>query len=66
MSLILVAASLSRLFFQLSGVDVVGDDRTLCRKTASFSAGECCNDDKAFAGHPSKVDLVMALAGPPQ
>ena len=56
-----IAASLSRSFFQLSGVNVIGDDRTVCGKTASFSAGECCNDDRAFAGLPRKVDLVMAL-----
>ena len=56
-----VASSLSTSFFRLSRVNVIGDDRILRGRTASFTAGECCNDDKAFAGHPSKVDLVIAL-----
>ena len=25
------------------------------------SFGECCTDEKAFAGHPSKMDLVIAM-----
>ena len=26
-----------------------------------FPPGQCCTDEKAFDGHPAKIDLVIAL-----
>ena len=40
---------------------MVGDERVLYGNTKSFKSGECCTDETAFAGHPSKIDLVIAL-----
>ena len=55
-----VAVTLDKTFRTLSG-DVVGDQSVLFGNKASFSRGECCTDSKAFAGHPKKIDLVIAL-----
>ena len=55
-----VAVNLDNTLKTLSG-DVVGDQGVLFGNSNSFSQGECCTDKKAFAGHPKKIDLVLAL-----
>jgi len=57
----IASVTLQSAFAELSGVEVVGEESVILGRTTNFIAGECCNDEKAFAGHPNKVDLVVAL-----
>ena len=52
--------SLDNTIKTLSG-NVVGDQKVLFGLSNSFSGGKCCTDKIAFAGHPQKIDLVVAL-----
>ena len=40
---------------------MIGDKSVLFGKLFHFHHGQCCNSRTAFAGHPSKIDLVIAL-----
>ena len=40
---------------------MIGNLRVLFGNANSFRRGQCCTDKKAFAGHPPKIDLVIAL-----
>ena len=55
-----IAVSLDTSFTTLSG-NVIGDKKVLFGDSFHFHRGQCCTDKTAFAGHPSKIDLVIAL-----
>jgi len=55
-----IAANLDASFRTLSG-NVIGNKRVLFGNSKSFRRGQCCTDKTAFAGHPSRIDLVIAL-----
>ena len=40
---------------------MIGDESILFGDSFAFPPGECCSDETAFAGHPAKIDLVIAL-----
>ena len=40
---------------------MIGNERVLFGDSNTFRRGQCCTDRTAFAGHPSKIDLVIAL-----
>ena len=55
-----IAQSLDDSFRKISG-DVIGNISILFGDLFHFPPGQCCTDEKAFAGHPAKIDLVIAL-----
>ena len=55
-----IAQSLDDSFRKISG-DVIGNMSILFGDLFHFPPGQCCTDEKAFAGHPAKIDLVIAL-----
>ena len=55
-----IAKSLGYSFRTISG-DVIGDESILFGDSFNFPPGQCCTDETAFAGHPAKIDLVIAL-----
>ena len=40
---------------------MIGNEKVLFGNRKSFRTGQCCTDNTAFAGHPPKIDLVIAL-----
>ena len=40
---------------------MVGNERVLFGDSNTIRGGRCCTDRLAFAGHPSKIDLVIAM-----
>ena len=40
---------------------MIGDDRVLFGGLSFSQCGICCDNKRAFAGHPPKIDLVIAL-----
>ena len=55
-----IATILDASFRTLSG-NVIGKETVLFGNSTRFPYGQCCTDKTAFAGHPSKIDLVIAL-----
>ena len=40
---------------------MIGKESVLFGNSTHFPSGQCCTNNTAFAGHPSKIDLVIAL-----
>ena len=40
---------------------MIGNKSILFGDLFKFPPGRCCTDKTAFAGHPAKIDLVIAL-----
>ena len=40
---------------------MIGNENVLFGDSNTFNDGQCCNESIAFAGHPSKIDLVIAM-----
>ena len=55
-----VYESLDLSLKRLSG-NILGDDSILFGETKSFPSGQCCSETTAFAGHPDRIDLVIAM-----
>ena len=55
-----IASILDDSFKSLSG-NLIGNKDILFGNNINFTCGNCCTEKRAFAGHPPKVDVVIAL-----